>query len=289
MNRRAVSAGCAALLWASAASAEPNDVVVLASTAPLGANMDPGLEALLPKLDQLVLEATQDLELTLALGQRRLRQIPSEETLVEQARDGWVVLPMLSREGRALRLRISAVRPGTSVILTRSELCTEQELDVRVAVMMRDLVQSRPAARTPQVEQAAASDMQSEPRSSGRAVLALNAALFGGYVGYSVQAASGSADERLVYPLVALGTGAGIGAAMLVADEWDVTVGGAWFMSAGLWWPTSAGLLLASYHDVAEDDRHVYAVVAGTAGVALAGAAMSVTDVNEGDAALAHT
>jgi hypothetical protein len=76
---------------------------------------------------------------------------------------------------------------------------------------------------------------------------------------------------------------------MLVADEWDVSVGGAWFLSAGLWWPTSSGLLLAGYHDVPKKDRYVYGVVSGTGGVALAVAAMSLSDISEGDAALAHS
>jgi len=204
-----------------------------------------------------------------------------------------VVLPTLERRPRGLRLRITAVRPGTRVLLTRSELSSADDLDVRVAVMMRDLMQacSTPAA----AEHAAAPPATapaldaSEPRSSGRAVLALNAAVFGGYVGYSIQAASGSSDERLVYPLVALGTGVGLGASMLVADEWDINVGGAWFLSAGLWWPTSAGLLVAAHHDVPKEDRYVYGVVAGTAGVALAVASMSLTDVTDGDAALAHS
>jgi hypothetical protein len=89
--------------------------------------------------------------------------------------------------------------------------------------------------------------------------------------------------------LVALGTGIGLGGSMLVADEWDVSVGGAWFLSAGLWWPTSAGLLLAGYHDVPKEDRYVYGVVSGTVGVALAVAAMSVSDITDGDAALTHS
>jgi hypothetical protein len=93
----------------------------------------------------------------------------------------------------------------------------------------------------------------------------------------------------LVYPLVALGTGVGLGASMLVADEWDVSVGGAWFLSGGLWWPTSAGLLLSAYYEVPKEDRYVYGVVSGTSGVALAVAAMSLSRITEGDAALAHS
>jgi hypothetical protein len=202
-----------------------------------------------------------------------------------------VVLPTLSREGGALRVRIVAIRPGSRVMLTRSEAATRDELDVRVAVMMRDLLRARPDA--PVAVARAREPIEpiepAEPRSSGRAVLALNAAVFGGYVGYSIQAASGSSDERLVYPLVALGTGVGLGASMLVADEWDVSVGRAWFMSAGLWWPTSSGLLLAAHHDVPKEDRYVYGVVAGTGGVALAVAGMSLSDVTDGDAVLAHS
>jgi hypothetical protein len=266
-------------------------VVALPAAPAPEAALEPSVEALLPHLDQLVSEAVQDLGLTLTLEPRGAREVPSDEELVKRARDSWVVLPTLERDGRGLRVRIVAVRPGTSVMLTRSERSSQDDLDVRVAVMMRDLVQSqREAPPTADGAKGSAPPLEPfEPRSSGRAVLALNAAMFGGYVGYSIQAASGSADERLVYPLVALGTGVGLGASMLVADEWDVSVGSAWFLSAGLWWPTSSGLLLAAHHDVRKQDRYVYGVVAGTGGVALAIAAMSLTDITDGDAALAHS
>lgn len=280
------------LTCAAAAQAGPNDVVALPAASAAESAPDASVAQLLPHLDQLVSDAVRDLGLTLALQPRTEREVPSDSSLVRHAKDSWVVLPTLERRSRGLRVRITAVRPGTRVLLTRSELSSSEDLDVRVAVMMRDLMQScaAPAAqeRPPQSAAGPALDL-TEPRSSGRAVLALNAAVFGGYVGYSIQAASGSSDERLVYPLVALGTGVGLGASMLVADEWDVTVGGAWYLAAGLWWPTSAGLLLAAHHDVPKEDRYVYGVVAGTGGVALAVASMSLTQVTDGDAALAHS
>lgn len=294
MARRAFRALLLALTATAAAHAGPNDVVALpAAVAGEGTGTaDTSLATLLPHLDQLVSDAVQDLGLTLALEPRGTREVPSDGRLIRQAQDSWVVLPTLERRPRGLRVRITAVRPGTRTLLTRSELSSPEDLDVRVAVMMRDLMQAcstpasndrdKPPTDAPVVE-------GSEPRSSGRAVLALNAAVFGGYVGYSIQAASGSSDERLVYPLVALGTGLGLGASMLVADEWDVSVGGAWYMAAGLWWPTSSGLLLAAHHDVPKEDRYVYGVVAGTGGVALAVASMSLSNVTEGDAALAHS
>ena len=257
MARRAARAVLALLTVTAAAHAGPNDVVALpAATAGAGAP-DASVDQLLPRVDQLVSEAIQDSGLTLQLEARGAREVPPDDDLIKRAHDSWVVLPTVERDGRALRLRIVAVRPGSQVMLTRSERSSADDLDVRVAVMMRDLLQARGDAphpsegvqpTTPEVE-------PKEPRSSGRAVLALNAAVFGGYVGYSIQAASGSADERLVYPLVALGTGIGLGGSMLVADEWDVSVGGAWFLSAGLWWPTSSGLLLAGHHDVPKEDR----------------------------------
>jgi hypothetical protein len=291
MARRAAWAVLVAISLTRAAHAGPNDVVVLPAAAANSALADPGLDTLLPQLDQLVADAVQDSGLTLSLGPRGPRRVPSDAALVKQAQDSWLILPTLERRSRSLALRITAVRPGTPVLLTRSELSSQEDLEVRVAVMMRDLLQScgqapppAPTAREPLEEL----DPR-EPRSSGRAVLALNAALFGGFVGYSIQAASGSSDERLVYPLVALGTGVGLGASMLIADEWNVTVGDAWFLSAGLWWPTSAGLLLAAHYDVPKDDRYVYGVVAGTGGVVLAVATMSLTHISDGDAALAHS
>jgi len=291
MACRAARAVLVLLTVTAAAHAGPNDVVALPAAMAGEATPDASVDSLLPRVDQLISEAVQDSGLTLALEPRGPREVPTDDVLVKRARESWVVLPTIERDGRALRLRIVAVRPGSQVMLTRSERSSADDLDVRVAVMMRDLLQARAEApRATPGEQALPPEAEpKEPRSSGRAVLALNAAVFGGYVGYSIQAASGSADDRLVYPLVALGTGIGLGGSMLVADEWDISVGGAWFLSAGLWWPTSSGLLLAGHYDVPKEDRYVYGVVSGTAGVALAVAAMNATEITDGDAALAHS
>ncbi len=291
MLRRAARALVLALTVTAAAHAGPNDVVVLPAAAAAESAADASVTTLLPHLDQLVSEAVQDMGLRLSLEPRGAREVPSDSSLLKHARDAWAVLPTLERRPRGLRLRITAVRPGTRVLMTRSELSSPEDLDVRVAVMMRDLMQtcSAPGADARPAPALTPAPESNEPRSSGRAVLAMNAAVFGGFVGYSIQAASGSSDERLVYPLVALGTGVGLGASLLVADEWDITVGGAWYMAAGLWWPASAGLLVAAHHDVAKDDRYVYGVVSGAGGVALAVASMSLKEVTDGDAALAHS
>ena len=76
----------------------------------------------------------------------------------------------------------------------------------------------------------------SPSRSPGRAVLAANAALFGAFMAFSVQRASGSEDPRLLYPLLTLGMGVGLGSALLAAEEWNVTTGDAWTIAGGAWW-----------------------------------------------------
>jgi hypothetical protein len=163
---------------------------------------------------------------------------------------------------------------------------------MRVVLMTRDLVEagrgrSRPASTAaPPSEPAQLADPAHSP---GRAILALNAALLGGYAGYSLQQASGSEDDRLTYPLAALGAGVGLGGAMLVAEEWDIGVGDAWFLSAGMWWPTLSGLLLSESYGVADDDRYAYGLLGATAGLTLTTTLLSFRHVTDGGAALAHS
>jgi hypothetical protein len=127
-------------------------------------------------------------------------------------------------------------------------------------------------------------------RSQGRAVLALNAAAFGGYVGFSLQRASGSDDDRLTYPLIALGTGIGLGGSMIVADEWDVGLGDAWYLAAGAWWGLASGFLLADGYGVdPKDNRFTYGLLGATTGVALATTALTFKGMGEGGAMLAHS
>jgi hypothetical protein len=169
-----------------------------------------------------------------------------------------------------------------------------RELSLRAMVMLRDLVQTgrgapedaEPRAAPPPDERA----VVYHARSQGRAVLALNAAAFGGYVGFSLQRASGESDARLTYPLIALGTGIGLGGSMIIADEWDVGLGDAWFLSAAAWWPTAAGVLIADGYDVEpESERYVYGLVGAAAGVTLATTALSFKGMGEGGATLSHS
>lgn len=246
------------------------------------------------QLDVILGESAQDLGLKLDVSSRGERLDTDEEALVDRAKDSWVVSPRLSLQDGKIHIRLVAVAPGSKVILVRTQDVEPREFEVRAMVMLRDLVQAgRHAPEQPEVgagRPPKKDEMVSHARSEGRAVLALNAAVLGGYVGLSLQRASGAEDPRLTYPLVALGTGIGLGGSMIVADEWDVGLGDAWYLSAGAWWPTAAGLLLAQSYGVEPDsDRYVYGVVGASAGITLATVSLSFKGMGEGGATLTHS
>jgi hypothetical protein len=288
--------GTALLGTTGLALATPSEAILLPTAVPdkselaLQPENAEQLGKLARQLDAILSEAVQDLGLTLTVSDRA-RALPTDDALIERAHDSWVISPRVSLEGNDVRLRIVAVAPGENVLRERSQRIDAQALDIRANVMMKDVVGSARAIAPRDSQKPApgrAPDSET-PRSQGRAVLALNAAVVGGYVGFSLQRASGSVDARLTYPLVALGTGIGLGASMLIADEWDITLGDAWFLSAGAWWPIASGVLIAKSYNVPDEDQYVYGLVAASAGLSLSVAALSSKPMSEGGALLTHS
>jgi hypothetical protein len=162
--------------------------------------------------------------------------------------------------------------------------------------MLRDLLRPEVAAqaaieRRHEISSRGCSSAVAQPaRSAGRAILAVNGALFGGLTAFAIQQASPSADPRILYPLLAVGTGMGLGGALLVADEWDVTIGNAWVLSAGAWWAAASGYLLASGAGIEPAvDRFTWATGGGLVGIGLSTFALTRTAMDEGDATLVHS
>ncbi len=293
--------------WTATAHADSDDALVLPTLVRSvdrpetlhrpDASSDPRLARWARQLDWILGEAAQDLGLTIDVTARPLIASAelSEAELVTHARDSWVISPRLSLVGSKLRVRIVAVAPGTEVIMVRVRELEVRELEVSAMVMMRDLIVAGHGRAAQPVDVDATSPVANEPavtpaRSEGRAVLALNGAILGGYVGFSLQRASGSDDARLLYPLIALGTGVGLGASMIAASEWDVGVGDAWYLSAGAWWPAVSGLLLARAYDVQPvEDRFVYGLVGASSGMTLATIALSLEPMSQGGATLTHS
>jgi hypothetical protein len=169
-------------------------------------------------------------------------------------------------------------------------------VSARGLVMLRDLLMSSPAARAAVEDERARAERGASPgtasplRSEGRAVLAVNAGLFGGFAAFTMQRATGSEDPRVLYPLLALGAGVGIGGALLVADEWDVTTGDAFYLAAGGWWGAASAFLIGAGRSVQPfDDRYAWGIGGGLAGVSLATLALARERMDEGDAVLAHS
>jgi hypothetical protein len=249
------------------------------------------LATLARQLDGVVVDAAQDLGLSVDVSSGpQTVEGTTDRALVEQATTDWVFSPRLALDRGLVVLRIVAVAPGSKVVFSRVETTKPNELDVKVALMMRDLVgaTARSAPPTPAEAARRPNGVVHAARSPGRAILALNAAVFGGYVGFSLQRATGSHDARLTYPLVALGAGIGLGSSMIVADEWDVGVGDAWYLAAGIWWPALGALLVAdSYSE--SDKRYLYGAGAAASGLALATTSLSFGAMGEGGALITHS
>jgi hypothetical protein len=208
----------------------------------------------------------------------------------------WVVSPRIEAAGGGeYVVRIVAVPPGGRELRVRVETVPADSVGVRGLVMLRDLLSPATAAQAEIARQrelaalGSAQGIMHPPRSAGRAVLAVNAALFGAFTAYSLQRSSGSDDPRVLYPLLALGTGMGVGGALLVTDEWNVSTGDAWFLSAGGWWGAASAIFIAEGSNQPFDDRYSWGVGGGLIGISLATFALTRGSMDDGDAMLAHS
>jgi len=247
------------------------------------------------RLDQILSDAVQDLGFTLDVSDASVAQAEelSDLELLSRARgDEWVVYPSIDSSGSDMVVRIAAASRASKTVNVRTEVVKPSELPVRAVVMLRDVVASKPSESSSLEARAAeAPNFVVPARSEGRAILAVNGAAFGAFIGYSLQRSSGSDDPRLLFPLMALGTGIGLGAAAITTEEWDVTVGMAWYLSDGAWWPAIAGWYLArGSGDNARPAAYSTSVLAAFGGLGLATAAISLHGgMSEGGALLAHS
>lgn len=206
----------------------------------------------------------------------------------------WVVSARLEPlGGDTFLLRIVAVPPRGKQLRVRVERVNGADVAVRGLILLRDLLAATPTGATepgPRPQESAQLGIMSPLRSQGRAVLAANAALFGAFVGFSIQRASGSDDPRLLYPLLTLGTGVGLGGALLVAEEWDIGTGDAWLLAGGAWWGAASGILIANGRHVQPlTDRYAWGVGGGLIGIGLGTFALTRSRIDEGDAVLVHS
>jgi hypothetical protein len=258
-------------------------------------------------LDALLSDTAQDLGLNVDLTYRSPTSSARllEADLVAQARamGGILVAPSLELlAGGDVEIRLLLADARSRALKLRVERVARDDLAVRAVVMLRDLVLearasgSGPPASSGLGAEAPRGVLATPALSAGRATLAINATLWGGLVGFSIQRASGSNDPRLLYPLLAVGAGIGLGGAIIVAEEWDVGVGDAWYLVSGAWWPTISAHLVyeGRFTDLPGgtdlgDERWTFGLIGSTAGITLATLGLTLRGMSEGGALLAHS
>ncbi len=255
------------------------------------------------RLDAVLADAVQDLGLTIDLTHRgEGNGGPVEEADVGPlaARvSAVVVATTLVDAGRSLELRIVLAGPQTKNLLLRVERVSPADIEVRAAVMLRDLLadlDGRGGSSTglpPSSTDPVSRGLSSPARSAGRPALAVGATLFGGFYGYSVLRSSGSDDPRLLYPLLAVGAGIGLGGSLIISDEWDVGAGDAAFLLSGVSWPSLSAHLIYegrfADHALNTDERWTFGLVGGTLGLTLSTLALAKGGMSEGGATLSHS
>ena len=260
------------------------------------------LQAIAGQLDVLLADTAQDLGLSLDLGRHGIAPDDEVELLaMADARRALLVAPSIRERDGDIELRIVLAEPESRKLMVRVERVPRADLEVRAVVMLRDLVTDRSgrAVQSPEARIERSGALTVPARSVGKTALAANATLFGGLIGYSIQRASGSDDPRLLYPLLAVGAGGGLVASVLVAEEWDIGVGDAWFLASGAWWPTLAGHLIHAGRfgayapnrrgPVHEGEQWTAGLVASATGLSLATLGLAYRRMSEGDAAMAHS
>ncbi|WP_437606566.1 hypothetical protein WMF20_37180 [Sorangium sp. So ce834] len=255
-------------------------------------------------LDGLLSDTAQDLGLSVDLEGRAASRSPVDEAeLLERARssDRLFIAPSLDLRGDEVELRLALASGGARSLRVRVERVERDDVAVRAAVMLRDLVAELDgaAASPPPGEEAPCAErcrgrLATPARSLGKATLAANATLYGGLVGFSIQRSSGSDDPRLLYPLLAVGAGIGLGGAIIIAEEWDVGVADAWYLGSGTWWPTIAGHLIyqgrfAEHAEEPIEERWAAGLIGGSAGITLAAMGLSLGRMSDGGALLAQS
>lgn len=296
MSKRSIACRAAALVlgWAAFAPAGPHEILVLpVRIEPVSKETPVDLAPLAVQLEQVLREAVRDFGLE-PLAPAEGAADADETKLAELARDAWVLEPSLRLSGGEVRLRLAVVPHASRLLLVRAERLAPSELEVKSLGMLRELLtlqRGAPERESPSPDAPLPTTNGAVPaHSEGKAVLALHTAALGGYLGFALQRATGSDDARLTYPLAALGAGIGVGAAMVVADEWNVDVPQAWFLGAGMLWPGVSTLLIVDPEDADRPGgREMLGVVGAIGGVTLATAGLVLGDVTDGGAALTHS
>lgn len=279
-----------------------SSVVVLPAVIAEGSGMRPprvsdgDLGRLAQSLDALLSDTAQDLGLAVVPPPRAGVRL-GDADLLRRARDAraLVLLPSLrAAEGGEVDLRLTLADPTSRAVDVRHAQVSRADLPVQAVVLLRDLARrhGKGAARSPALPGSGAAAPAPSAATPGRISLMANATLFGGLLGYSIQRGSGSEDPRLLYPLLIVGAGVGLGASLVATGEWEVKTGDAWYWAAGVWWPSAAAHLIFQgrfAEHLPGNERWAFGLLGGAAGATIGSLGLSLHSMDEGGALIAHS
>lgn len=206
------------------------------------------------------------------------------------------VVSALEPRGNGYRLRVAMAMPGRQELRVRYADVGMADVPAKGLVLLRALLRQSereakrapeptPPEQTPDPTHATRNELR-----LGRSLLAANAGVLGALTAFAVQRASGSEDPRVLFPLLALGAGAGLAGGLIVADEFELDTNQALFLASGAWWGVGSGLLVANGRDVEPfSDRYLYGLGGGLAGTALSAAWMTRRRMDSGGLVLENS
>lgn len=284
-----------------AASASNADVApAVSAPSERSANVDPELERLRALGTKTLQEGALDLGLPIAVLLGSTPDVDAtdfERQLLSGKTDAWSLWLALERASEGVSVRLAAVRPGSRVIVVRREVVSSSALEVSVLRLLRDIDRlpkdgaappKAPTATCPSNGDSADPDPVRE--TDGRAYLAATGAAVGGYTGYALEHITGSNNPRVIYPLMTLGAGVGVAASLVAADEWQISTGEAWYLSAATLWGTASALFI--HRGLQPDDashRHAYGLLGTATGLSLGTLAVASSDIGQGGALLTES
>ncbi len=246
------------------------------------------------ELETLLLDAATDLGMVLETRPTVILDPPAGETLrwedkLAAPSPGHVALgAALESKDQRWYVRVVLVKEDGTRHSVRTELeeANYEVQTIRALALLAD-VPAEPVTVASTGESPATANRDV---SHGRATLATTGAVLGGYFGFALENAGGDVDTRLVYPLVALGSGVGLASALIIAEEWPMDRPSAWYISGGALWLTLSGVLVAGEQDLKHPtDRYPYGLIGTAAGLGISSFMVSQRDISEAEAVFSQS
>lgn len=177
-----------------------------------------------------------------------------------------VVRVTVTVHGTGAEVVVESWRPGADVASRRHDEGPVGEIATQAGALLRATI-ARVRGREASVYGEPEEAYESPGNAAGRVILAGHGALFGAFAAATMLDAVSSVTARVRYPVLLIGAGVGLVAALLAHDEWDLDARQAWLVGAAMRWGVLMGV--GAGIAVANDrtDRLVGGVLGGLAGV----------------------